>query len=276
MDGPARVGALQLVGAGDRRRGIGEPGQGAGVRMGMETQMSNRARPKLCMFCGKDESFGPMNREHFAFRGLWAGPRPDKTRTLPAHVSCNAEFAEDNEYFRDVLAMEASPKQHPEVERLQHGKLKRKLRKQPGSVSKTLKNLRLVPQFTPSGLYVGFAPAFEVDWPRMERVLQNVVKGIYYTAVGEPLPQECIIGVIALNSRAIVEKCRPAIDQMVGWQSFGDDVFMCRYVTGRSVPRIACLMQFYRRRFFFGQAMTKRLIEEIESRQKQRPSDEPP
>ena len=60
------------------------------------------------------------------------------------------------------------------------------------------------------------------------------------------------------------------IDQMVGWQSFGDDVFICRYVTWPAVSRIDCLMSFYRKRLFFGEAMTETLLEEIKSRQKQR------
>jgi hypothetical protein len=35
------------------------------------------------MICGKDRSFGPMSREHFVPKGLWAGKRPDRTVTLP-------------------------------------------------------------------------------------------------------------------------------------------------------------------------------------------------
>jgi len=222
------------------------------------------------MFCGKDESFGPMNREHFAFKGLWGGPRPNGTKTLPAHTSCNKKFSEDNEYFRDVLAMEADAEQHPEVKRLRNGKLNRKIRSRPGAVAKILKNLRSVPQFTPSGLYIGDALKFDVDWPRMERVLQNVIKGVYYTVVGEPLPQECIIRVIDVTDREITDESHlRVIELMVGWQSFGDDVFRCQYVTGNSVPRINCLMQFYRKRCFLGEAMTQSLIDEIESIQKQ-------
>ncbi len=233
--------------------------------------MKKPSRPKLCMFCAKDKSFGPMNREHFVFKALWSGPRPKGTKTVWAHESCNAKFSEDNEYVRDVLAIDAGAAQHPEVQRLLEGELSRKLHKRPAEAAKVLKNLRLVPLFTPSGLYVGRTPVFDVDWTRMERVLQNVVKGIYYTAVKAPLPAECLIRVIDVTGKELPKDVATLIEQMVGPQSFGDDVFVCRYVTISTSPfqRITCLMQFYRNRIFFGEAMTKELFEEIKSREKQ-------
>jgi hypothetical protein len=226
--------------------------------------MGNRPLPKLCVFCAGDATLGPMNKEHFAFKGLWGGPRPTRTKTVWAHESCNANFSADNEYFRDVLVMDAGAEQHPEVARLLKGKIHRKLRDHPGAILKILKNPRLIPQFTPSGLYVGKVPAFIVDWLRMERVLKNFVRGIYLTAVRQPLPADCLVAVAPLT-QALAKDWRDMIDLMVGWQSFGDDVFMCRYVTSRTPPRINCLMQFYRRRLFVGEAMTKNLIDEINS-----------
>jgi hypothetical protein len=69
----------------------------------MSDEKGKKSKPSnLCMFCGKDETFGPMNMEHFVPRGLWAGPRPSGTKTCPAHVECNKRFAEDSDYFRLV------------------------------------------------------------------------------------------------------------------------------------------------------------------------------
>lgn len=50
-------------------------------------------RKKYCMFCGEDESFGRMNKEHFVPKALWNGSRPALTRTVDAHVECNDSFA---------------------------------------------------------------------------------------------------------------------------------------------------------------------------------------
>jgi len=46
---------------------------------------------------------GPMNKEHFVPKCLWADQRPAHTKTVPAHKECNSKFASDNDYFRDVL-----------------------------------------------------------------------------------------------------------------------------------------------------------------------------
>jgi hypothetical protein len=73
-----------------------------------------KRRSKLCVFCGKDRSCGPMSAEHFIPKALWAGKRPPGTRTVPAHVKCNGRYAADNEYFRTVLAFDDAAIGHPE------------------------------------------------------------------------------------------------------------------------------------------------------------------
>jgi len=202
------------------------------------------------MFCGRGSEFGPMNREHFVPRALWASSRPEKTRTLPAHISCNRSFSADNEYFRDVLAMEEGAQKHPEVQRLQAGTLKRKLETRFGSVKQTLVDLRLRPVMTKSGIYLGHAPSFKCDWQRLERVLKNVMRGVYYTVQGKPLPQrnEFLINV-PTDQQFLSEICQ----NMVPWQSFGDTVFMCRYGFNSELPgAMAVLMVFYEFRVFLG------------------------
>lgn len=222
--------------------------------------------PKLCMFCGKDDSFGPMTKEHFGFKALWNDRRPDKTKTVWAHKDCNKSFSDDNDYVRDILAMEAGASKHPEVKKLHEGKLKRKLEKRPGAFVKTLKNLRLIPQFTPNGIWVGNAPTFEVDWPRVERVIKNVAKGVYFETNRIPMPDDFLIEVITIGTEQLAAEVKPMIDQMVPWQGFGDDVFLCRYINSPNRRRMNCLMQFYRHRFFYVEAISKALLEEIQER----------
>ncbi len=156
--------------------------------------MANKS--KLCMFCGKDKSFGPMSDEHFVPQGLWEGPLPRFMKTCKAHRSCNGAFSQDNEYFRDALVAEAGAREHPEVQKLYAGKLKRKLLKQPGSVRKVLQDITMRPVFTPNNLYIGHHPTFRVDWERMKRVILNVMRGIYCTTQVKPLPLTWKIGIL--------------------------------------------------------------------------------
>lgn len=226
-------------------------------------------KPNLCMFCGKDESFGKMSMEHFVPRALWDHARPNMTRTVAAHEKCNNKHAADNEYFRDVLASEASAADHPEVIKLHQGSMKRKMEKQPRRMVKTFKGLRLRPVISPGGLYLGKHPVFDVDGERINQVLRNVMKGIFCSVRGVPMPQDFVFGIYA-DPKFVMQRFKPVIDAMpANWSSFGDDVFTCRYVFDeKKGVAMASLMRFYMNRVFFGFAhpadMSKYLAAEEE------------
>lgn len=217
---------------------------------------------QLCMFCGSDIQPDQLTSEHFVPKALWEkGCHPQKTKTLPAHKTCNQAFSDDNEYFRDVMAMEDGVQQHPEAQRVQAGAIRRKFRKRFGSIVNTLKNLGVRRVHTPSGIDLGIRPTFEVDWGRIQRVLCNVMKGIFYVSQNRPLPQEfvtCVADVRSFDSEYVAK----LVSFMVPWQSFGDSTFRCRYVVSSKKPveKMTCLMQFYENRLFVGEAVSPALL----------------
>lgn len=219
-------------------------------------------RTPLCMFCGDEVLPDQLTMEHFVPQGLWEkGHRPEKMKTLPAHKTCNQAFSEDNEYFRDVIAVEDGAQRHPEGQRLRDGAIRRKFDQRFGSIVKTLKNIGVRRIYTPSGIYLGRGPTFDVDWQRMERVLCNIMKGIFYVSQKRPLPQEfvtCVADVRSLNPDWVSK----VVSFMVPWQSFGDSTFCCRYVvtSKKPVEKMTCLMQFYENRLFLGEAVSPTLL----------------
>ena len=226
----------------------------------------------LCMFCGREIDDIELTQEHFVPKCLWEkGSRPNKTRTLPAHRSCNNSFSEDNDYFRDVLAAEMGAEKNEAARLVQQGSLKRKLSKRPGAIFKNLSNIKHVWVTLPSGLVIQTL-SYEVDSNRIARVLHNVIKGIYYTTQREPLPEGYVLEAVDL---AIVDDkeysgfVQKTVSLMVDWQSFGDDAFACRYVVSSSKPitKMNCLMQFYGNRLFFGQALHPDEVEKIKQQQ---------
>jgi hypothetical protein len=99
--------------------------------------MSESASLPLCMFCGEPIPVDELTMEHFVPKGLWEkGDRPGGMKTLPAHESCNKSFSDDNEYFRDVFAMEEGAQRNPIARKVQQGALKRKLKNRFGSIKK--------------------------------------------------------------------------------------------------------------------------------------------
>jgi hypothetical protein len=219
-----------------------------------------KKKPKLCAYCGKDRSQGKFDMEHFAGKCLWAGPRPQMTRTVPVHVACNQAAKDDAEYLRDVLVMDESAGWHPEVQRLQ-ATMQRKMKTHFSSIKKVLKGLKVRPVVTQSGLYLGEHPSFEIDWPRMRRALWNVMRGIHYSVRSEPMPQDVAYKIMIIKQSNVVAY-KQIIDMMVPWQGFGDDVFACRYVFSPTQPGgMTCLMMFYKTRVFLGHSRPYHIVQ---------------
>jgi hypothetical protein len=191
-----------------------------------------------------------MNMEHFVPKCLWAGRRPEKTLTVPAHVACNSQFADDNEYFRTVIAFDDSCRVHPEAKRVLGGPVRRMMRNRPGHFLRQAKDYARRPRVTEMGLYLGYQPSFTIDTARIERVLQNVVKGLFYAVMGKPLAQGRVIRIDSVGD-LMDENTRFFVGRMGPVLHFGDDVFACRYTYPEDKEDIACLMAFYRHKMYF-------------------------
>jgi hypothetical protein len=99
---------------------------------------------------------------------------------------------------------------------------------------------------TETGLFLGYQPSFTIDWQRIDRVLKNIIKGIFYALTSEPLAQDRLIRVYRIEGDLLDKSTRYVVDRMGPWRSFGDDVFMCRYVFKEGMDDIACLLRFLR------------------------------
>jgi hypothetical protein len=102
---------------------------------------------------------------------------------------------------------------------------------------------------------------FEVEWDRIERVLFNVMKGIFYVSQKRPLPKDfilCVKDVQEVEEQIVGQ----AASFMVPWQSFGDSAFACRYVVSSKEPieKMTCLIQLYQNRIFLGEAISPALL----------------
>lgn len=217
---------------------------------------------KLCMFCGNEVTPEDLTMEHFVPRSLWEkGRHPANLKTLPSHGTCNHSFSDDNDYFRDVMLFEDGVESHPKAKEVQHGAIARKLQKHAGAVRKNIRNVSLRDVSTPGGLYLGRKPTFTVDVARIERVLINVLKGVFYLSQGFPLPSKFLTSVS--DCRMVdTSWLETTVGFMCPWQSFGDSVFLCRYVRSSSDPikKFTCLMQFYEFRLFIGEAIDPQVL----------------
>lgn len=206
-----------------------------------------RKRQTTCGLCGV---FADTTREHFVPQGLWPGPLPVRTETVPACEQCNAGSNLDDEYFRNTLAM-MNDCEHPKKREVFEGPVLRSLKSHPGWVRYALSNKTVRPMRSPSGLWLGDYPVLPLDVERFSRSLRKVVKGLYFLIRKAPFPTSGEILLIGqLNPETwplIVELEKqlfpPTFD-------FGDDVFEWRF-SQRTDGRTLWKLMFYRTVVFY-------------------------
>src|SRR5262245_38913020 len=129
--------------------------------------MARRKHGK-CGLCG-DETF--VTRDHFTPRGLWSGPRPADTLTIPICDGCNDGTNLDDEYFRNALVM-MYDLDHPEKVALFNGPVLRSYKKHSNWIRNNLSRARIRSEWSPSGLWIGTRPVLPLDRERFDRSLR--------------------------------------------------------------------------------------------------------
>lgn len=147
---------------------------------------SQKSKIGTCVYCGK---VGPLTRDHIPPKTLFA-TRPPDLITVPCCEKCNKGFSGDDTYFRDVVSMRADVGDHPEVQRNMDAVLRSVVRPEQRKYwDGILGGAQLRDVLSPSGLYVGQRPAYDVNVGRLDRVVARIVKGLFYHEFNRRLPE---------------------------------------------------------------------------------------
>jgi hypothetical protein len=106
-----------------------------------------------------------------------------------------------------------------------------------------LRNTRPVTVERPTGPFT--TAAFEVDLPRIKRVSQRIVRGLYYYHLSEMLPPNHTIDIYVQPEDPLLNLAAAG-----EFNSVDDDVFMYRWVRGDSISM--WWLNFYRTVFIVG------------------------
>jgi hypothetical protein len=220
--------------------------------------------PVPCAYCG--EPTDKPTRDHVVPSTLWGGRgfRPKHPVIVPACAACQLMYDGEAEYFRNCLVAVMGRNSHPVADRLLIGPVIRSLERSQRAVADFFRGLRVVPRTTPSGLIIGAGTAFQIDLSRIHRVVEKIVRGIYFFKSGTRLPPDQEVRVFPGNGFWQDEGCQNLIVSMCPPEHQGDDVFSCRYVLDNSGQDMtAWLLVFYGEVGFF--AWTRRAVEVVDS-----------
>lgn len=142
------------------------------------------------MYCGRRAM---LTADHVPPRNIFPKPRPNNLITVPACKKCNEEASKDDEYFRLMLVMRDDVYVEPNVKQLwktSYRGLKWSTKR--GMAHNLVKNIRHGPTYTNSGIYLGNRSTYNVDLYRLDRVMERIIKGLFYHHAGYVLPKEYI------------------------------------------------------------------------------------
>jgi hypothetical protein len=141
---------------------------------------------EVCYVCGAPAT----TRDNVPPGGIFLEPRPSNLIRVPACKVHNCGRSKDDEYFR--LWMTTICADDPRAMQLFDGPVTRGLRHSRGLLKRWLAGAKdRIYVKSKGGIIVDVKPGFQIDPDRIQRVPDNLVRGIYYHEFGEPLPKGC-------------------------------------------------------------------------------------
>ncbi len=156
-----------------------------------------RKKPGYCVQCG---GFGPITDDHVPPKLLFPEPKPKPSELIivPSCSACNNGAGKDEEYFLAVL-MFSDAGVSPAGSALWEQRLMRMYRNNLGLRTRIARSFTRLQIVTPAGLLLGHRFALRRDAARFERVINKIVKGLYFFEYKEALAQKVTVESILLN-----------------------------------------------------------------------------
>jgi hypothetical protein len=153
--------------------------------MSEQSHQAERTSADLrCAYCGAPAT----TRDHIPPKKLFPQPWTDDLITVPACGTCNNCSSSDDEHF--IWMMTISVKavgEHADNARKQRFSTPTTPRRQ-RMAANVLQGLTRAAITTPAGLYLGHATLVDADLERVNRVLERIVRGLYFKELGVAVP----------------------------------------------------------------------------------------
>jgi len=146
-----------------------------------------------CYLCGAPAT----TRDHIPPLGVFPEPRPTDLITVPACSICNHDRSLHDEYFRVVVA--AGSRDSPQSIALLHQRIIPRMRKTPALIVEFMRSVQRVDVHSADGIYLGRAPAFSFDHPRIQAVIDKIVRGLFFKRTKRRLATDDVVEAFLYN-----------------------------------------------------------------------------
>ena len=178
-----------------------------------------------CVYCGSQSS---TTQDHIPPKSFYPEPRPSNLITVPACFACNNSSGKDEEFFLATY-MFSDAGVSPTGKKLWDQTLHRMYAKNRGLRRRIASLLRPVRLTTPSGLFLGRGIAIKQEEPRLARVVEKIIRGIYFFEYNERLDPLIKIAAVFLRSEEDAAEPMTFNNQLYSGSRDWPDVFEYRF-----------------------------------------------
>ena len=136
----------------------------------------------LCIYCGERKA---TTRDHVPPKCFFSTPRPNNLITVPCCEVCNTKYGKDDERVRNIVTSLATTEGHPAIKEQIAGKRDKSYTRVEGisNFQHIVESLKIVARYTPGGIYLGQAPAFNLDQPTIDRFVERIARALLYQEI---------------------------------------------------------------------------------------------
>lgn len=179
-----------------------------------ERQKSMTHPANQCAYCGATDS---LTVDHVPPKNMFPKPRPNDLITVPACSTCNSSASKDDEYFRLKLCLSEQVGTDANA-RQNRDSIFRSLERVEaiGFRTAVVSDIRTIAVRTASGLQLGTRLGFNIDLPRVLRVVERTVRGLFFHETEHRLDPNYDVRIfsddtLTENSSEILEELRNTI-----------------------------------------------------------------
>lgn len=218
----------------------------------MNSDTSNLSSRQRCTYCGAKSK---LTKDHVPPRALFRKPCKFDLITVPCCTACHSGTDKDDEYFVSRLCLKQESFKNEDAQDAIE-RLKRSLQRPDkiGFQRALFKSFFQVPTFGSSGLYLGKKGGFNVDLNRLSRVVERIVRGLYWHETGVRLPKSAFVrawsedGLVDVREDVMNDIQRTIVAPLMTSPpiAIGDDTFTYRHKLAADEPLAsAWIMTFY-------------------------------
>jgi len=235
----------------------------------MNDASQSKQRHQKCIYCGGN----PGNTDdHVPPKSFFPQPRPSNLITVPSCHKCNSGAGKDEDYsLATFMFSEAGITDAGKI--LWKQRLDRMFRKNLGLRRRLAKGFSYRPVVTATGIYLGHRMGLQFDERRFERVIQKIVRGLYYFEYGEALSAETEIMTLFLSTKARFETAVAYANQLAWGKRQWPGIFEYRCGRVPGVPQESVwLMRCYSNSHFWAISGPDKALDKRTANQSLRPT----